>query len=62
MTLAPYIEDKIRLPNGLYVMRTYTGMKNRMSLILMEKQPPILCQDYNCNTPRVDSGVQIEIT
>ena len=62
MTLTPRTEDKTRLPNGLYVLRTYSGMKNRMSPIFMEKQPPILCQDYNCNTPGLDSGVQTEIT
>ena len=28
MTQAPYPEDKADLPNGLYVMRTYTGLKD----------------------------------
>ena len=29
MTQAPYADDKADLPNGLYVMRTYTKLKDR---------------------------------
>ena len=28
MTQAPYSDDKADLPNGLYIMRTYTELKN----------------------------------
>ena len=28
MTQAPYPDDKANLPNGLYVMRTYTELKD----------------------------------
>ena len=37
MTQAPYPEDKADLPNGLYVMRTYTELKDgsrNVSLVL----------------------------
>ena len=29
MTQAPYPDDKANLPNGLYVMRTYTELKDK---------------------------------
>ena len=28
MTQAPYPDDKANLPNGLYIMRTYTELKD----------------------------------
>ena len=37
MTQAPYLDDKADLPNGLYVMRTYTELKDgsrNVSLVL----------------------------
>ena len=33
MTQAPYPEDKAELPNGLYVMRTYTELKDRSRMV-----------------------------
>ena len=29
MTHAPYLEDKSSLPNGIYVLKTYTELKDR---------------------------------
>ena len=45
MTQAPYLEDNANLPIGLYVLRTYTEMKNgsqNVTLVVRNGTPRLI--------------------